>query len=964
MAEIGNDFVFNDARAEYLEAIEISNSRSVIVYKDKGNGDKLTGCVIDIDGEVIQGTETVISNIKPEHEDIDIKKISSTKIIIAFGNHDNGYIVIVNILYNDILEINPIFNFASDRSERISIAVNSYNRILVSYKDHERARSKLLGINEDNTIYYINSIYLIYEKIEYSYSLTIDNNHIAVLYAHTPGGDKLSLSIVNIENDNLSIVSSSMIKDRIHSWTSFKKLSINKFIVVYSDRDYNGVTNVISTNQDYTEINVGNDTIFNSGWCYFNDVLPIDENKAIVAYCSSDFGYKGAYSILNIDDMDVSVESVENLDTGIFYDPKIVDKGNGNFLIAYNDNNNTGTLNTIIFNTIPDIPIVNYNGSEISQSQTNPLIITDINLVFNIEGTDPDGDTLEYKIILKYLDNSVIYNSGYQSDPNMTINGIPQDIIIKVYAYTRDTSLSQRISHIYYIKSVTNNTNESWFENTPYIIHDCENGANVKGPGESLVVKEGFNKYGNNCLAYDIDERLERTKTVEFFNLDLSINTNVDTFRCWFNFAFPIVLKNKMEGGVQLKFIDSNNDYRTYYVEGFDTYKGGWKLLQLNRWNQQDEGDSIDFSNINKIQIITDVNTMNSMDSLWIDCLTLGSSYNVVSDAPITLDTIAQKDQEEGWGIFTKENGIFTLTGTMILGNNTTDEKGIQITGKDGVIVSSMEPNVLQDHHNIIIQSNSHPSIVIFGELNNNKGSNGLYMLSNSYNSIYGPIINRSNFIIENQSIVSLYGCNFNKYNNILGFMDSININNTEFKNTNKIDIIDGVNSNNVFTNSRLNISVADSIITNGIFKDNNKAITFSSTFDTETTLETSVFINNVIDLSNDYTEYQATVRAKEASNPTTTENNVVLVTLRTLTLTHIQPGTEVRIYTLDRDELIGTESLVGTIMQYEYNYTEDLDIYIILHNLNFKWIKLECTLTSHSEVIQVHQEIERNYLM
>lgn len=82
----------------------------------------------------------------------------------------------------------------------------------------------------------------------------------------------------------------------------------------------------------------------------------------------------------------------------------------------------------------------------------------------------------------------------------------------------------------------------------------------------------------------------------------------------------------------------------------------------------------------------------------------------------------------------------------------------------------------------------------------------------------------------------------------------------------------------------------------------------------------------------------------------------------RTLTLTGLQAGTEVRlIRQSDLVELDGNESISGTY-SYSYEYTSDLPIYIVIFALGYQPQRLSFTLGDEDTTIPIQQVIDRQY--
>jgi hypothetical protein len=84
-----------------------------------------------------------------------------------------------------------------------------------------------------------------------------------------------------------------------------------------------------------------------------------------------------------------------------------------------------------------------------------------------------------------------------------------------------------------------------------------------------------------------------------------------------------------------------------------------------------------------------------------------------------------------------------------------------------------------------------------------------------------------------------------------------------------------------------------------------------------------------------------------------------------TFTLTGLVTDSEVRVYTDDgnRTELAGTDSSTGTF-NYSYQYGgSDVDIYVVVHHIDYEYIRLEgLALSNANQSIPIQQRSDRNY--
>jgi hypothetical protein len=91
--------------------------------------------------------------------------------------------------------------------------------------------------------------------------------------------------------------------------------------------------------------------------------------------------------------------------------------------------------------------------------------------------------------------------------------------------------------------------------------------------------------------------------------------------------------------------------------------------------------------------------------------------------------------------------------------------------------------------------------------------------------------------------------------------------------------------------------------------------------------------------------------------------NVTVITDMRTLTLTGIKVGSEVRIFRVSDDvELAGAESEDDGTFTYTYQYTADTPVYIHIHHLDYLFLRIETTLVNADASIPVQQTRDRQY--
>lgn len=110
------------------------------------------------------------------------------------------------------------------------------------------------------------------------------------------------------------------------------------------------------------------------------------------------------------------------------------------------------------------------------------------------------------------------------------------------------------------------------------------------------------------------------------------------------------------------------------------------------------------------------------------------------------------------------------------------------------------------------------------------------------------------------------------------------------------------------------------------------------------------------------------TINASDGSDPTTSENTegttgtVTINNTKTLTLTNLVSGSEVRLWRVSDDAALDGIESSGTSFVYSYNYTGDTAVYFTIQRLGYLWLRLNATLISTNTSQKVLQQVDFNY--
>jgi hypothetical protein len=86
--------------------------------------------------------------------------------------------------------------------------------------------------------------------------------------------------------------------------------------------------------------------------------------------------------------------------------------------------------------------------------------------------------------------------------------------------------------------------------------------------------------------------------------------------------------------------------------------------------------------------------------------------------------------------------------------------------------------------------------------------------------------------------------------------------------------------------------------------------------------------------------------------------------TFTSITLGNVQLGSEVRLYRTDSgDEFKGIESATASNVIFNYNHTEDINVWLVVHHIAYEYLRIEgIVLTADPQVLPINQRKDRTY--
>ena len=168
-------------------------------------------------------------------------------------------------------------------------------------------------------------------------------------------------------------------------------------------------------------------------------------------------------------------------------------------------------------------------------------------------------------------------------------------------------------------------------------------------------------------------------------------------FYIWFNCSLGGNLDTKASGGVRVRFAGATiGDYFEVFVDGKDTYSGGWKMLVVDIEKAKTASDGVGGTPpaTNAIQYVgvtgdTAGFMPRKVDNFWVDAIwrlpsgTAGINVEGTNSGPDwTWDDIVAAAATNPWGTCTKANGVVFINTPITFGANDAVTHGFSDTNQ------------------------------------------------------------------------------------------------------------------------------------------------------------------------------------------------------------------------------------------------------------------------------------------
>jgi len=504
----------------------------------------------------------------------------------------------------------------------------------------------------------------------------------------------------------------------------------------------------------------------------------------------------------------------------------------------------------------------------------------------------------------------------------------------------------------------------------------CENTTGAVGNKpvpEAEIIKEGSNSIGftttesNTVAGYD-GAGVPTTLT------------SADHIRIWYaSITFPNMASEAL-GGMRLYATDGLN-LAYWYIEGKDTYQGGWVNLVVGMNQTPDSGVMPNLNILSEFGIIhgdgasiTYASRPKNLTNVWVDYFRYGDGYACYGTDWSFYD-ISTGDSSNGYGVVVEYEGIYFVSGKVQIGRDSEATEQSDI----GNVISFVDAPVNDGLYGIQYVGHASSTIEYDGCVFTTAGKSFFMDLSDTTfsgltfenNTVQGAnecfFSNDTDSSIQNNSFD---GC-IRIYPSGSTFVGNTINNVPEDDYTSLSGTVSG--STYFDANAHVNL-VTDCSFLN--YSDCDYAIYFDDTVVSGTALS---FDGNIFDHSGTADVYWAgtdgtlTINLSNGSNANSYASaggTVEFVSTTDFTLTGLKsdgvPGTgstEVRIYTSGLTELAGQEDVTTGEFTYQYGTAQIQDDVIVqIHHVEYETIRLTVNLDGSDASIPIQQQFDRNY--
>jgi len=326
----GTAVVFESANTSYISVTMLTSTKAIVTYQDAGNSSYGTACILDVSGSTITaGTSVVFESAYALY--ISVTMLTSTKAIVAYrdnGNSDYGTACILDVSGSTITAGTPAV-FESANTSYISVTMLTSTKAIVAYQDGGNSYYGTACILDVSGSTITAGTPVVFESATTLYiSVTMLTSTKAIVAYRDNGNSSYGTAcILDVSGSTITAGTSVVFESATTNFISVTMLTSTKAIVTYTDGGNSSYGTACILDVSGSTITAGTAAVFESATTTYISVTMLTSTKAIVTYTDGGNSNYGTSAIIDtetalyVTDQHVSaISGADTVDTTFYTD--------------------------------------------------------------------------------------------------------------------------------------------------------------------------------------------------------------------------------------------------------------------------------------------------------------------------------------------------------------------------------------------------------------------------------------------------------------------------------------------------------------------------------------------------------------------------------------------------------------------------------------------------------------------
>jgi hypothetical protein len=300
----GTPSVFESASALYMNVAALSATQALVTYRDGGNSDFGTACILDISGSTVTpGTPAVFESASSVI--MDVAALSATKALVVYrdvGNSNFGTACVLDVSGSTVTPGTPVV-FESATTEYASIAVLSPSKVLVAYEDDGNSYYGTACVLDISGSTVTPGTAVVFESATLTTHISataLSPTQALVVYRDGGNSDYGTACVLDVSGSTVTPGTPAVFESAITDSVTVTALSTTQALVVYRDVGNAGLGTACLLNISGSTVTPGTPVVYGPQNMTYQTVTALSAAQAMVTYVDVENSNFGTACVLDI----------------------------------------------------------------------------------------------------------------------------------------------------------------------------------------------------------------------------------------------------------------------------------------------------------------------------------------------------------------------------------------------------------------------------------------------------------------------------------------------------------------------------------------------------------------------------------------------------------------------------------------------------------------------------------------